>query len=560
MADNDAGHLQEMLKKAEETIAGLKQTVGNLQEEISFLQGKVDRMSGMQDFLEEVFYRAALDGLLLELSPSIYKVSGYLPEELVGTNVLDYYENPTEREAYIQALHQQGEVRDFPIALRAKDGRPIKFSMNSRLVMREGEAPCIEGAMTDQTERFMLLEALRTARDDALVASKAKSDFLAVMSHELRTPIHGLMGMQALMREEPLSPSQREYLAAAEYSVKALHGLVNNILDLSKVEAGMVELSPEMFELYDTMQEILAPWVYQAREKGLHLWCEFYEVPKRITMDKARLRQVLINLVGNAVKFTEKGFVRVVVTTDDEKQAIHFEVEDSGIGLSQEDLMVIFEPFTQADSSTTRNYQGTGLGTTIAQRLVSLMGGEIQAQSQLGHGSCFSFSLPMIWAGGLLSNCTLHLQNLTEPPVVASEQLSVQPMGVGGLRVLLADDDVIGLKIVCKALVRAGFEVTTVADGLTALSLAKEGEYDVLLLDIQMPGLDGASVTEQFRAFEKESGREPIPIIGLSAHAMDEIERQCHQVGMNAFISKPVAMRDVLEVLQKASCQKEINP
>ncbi|MDQ6973715.1 MAG: ATP-binding protein, partial [Mariprofundaceae bacterium] len=480
--------IQQLTQEKQKNLALEKKYQRNiraLETSSRLLKEKDESILSLQVFLEEVFYRAKLDGTLLEISPSIDTVSGYSPQELVGRNVLDFYENPVQRNLYISALKKSGSVRDFPIELIAKDGHIINFSMNSRIVYRGEKPSYIEGAMTDQTERFRLLRDLEKARDDALVASKAKSDFLAVISHELRTPIHGLMGMLGLLAEENLSKSQREYVSAAEHSVRALRYQVSNILDLCKVEAGMMVLHPQRFDLLLCVREVVHMLTFQAAEKELKFTVVWKHAPQFVVGDAVRLKQILLNLLDNAIKFTSSGFVCLSISqTTTSSQRLCFTIKDSGIGLSTAQQASVFEPFTQVDSSTTRLHAGTGLGTTIAQRLVNLMGGEIGVHSKLGEGSQFHFSLDMQSCEGEYIDDTWDVFHLTFDYKSPSKSSKPCLERFENKCILLADDDPISLKVIKKGFMRRGLNVMTAKDGLTALDMALRYHYDLILLDM----------------------------------------------------------------------------
>lgn len=395
---------------------------------------------------------------------------------------------------------------------------------------------------------------LRIAIGKAEAASLAKSEFLSTMSHELRTPLHGIIGLQELIATDAsnLNEEQRENLLLAQQSAKSLRALVNDVLDLAKIESGNMELVQESFDLFDCIRDALVPFVLTARDKNISLALRMQDVPARIVGDEARLRQVVLNLVGNAVKFTERGGIAITLTT--EGDTIHFCVSDTGIGIPSESIDTIFDPFTQVAKSNSSHQQGTGLGTSIVKRFVELMGGDVLVESRLGEGSRFRFRIPCHPVGD--KRIDIEIDALTDDlNITASRNREALPYFSGKkLRALLAEDDPIGQRIAVKLLQKAGIEVDAVTNGRDALEMAGSRKYDLLLTDVRMPDISGIELTRMIRQQEQQSGLPRLPIIGLSAHALEEVANECIQAGMDHFMTKPVDPASILSaVLQKTA-------
>ncbi|MFC1545806.1 ATP-binding protein [Pseudomonadota bacterium] len=388
---------------------------------------------------------------------------------------------------------------------------------------------------------------LRKAIKLAEAASHAKSEFLSVMSHELRTPLHGIIGLQNLISADAkeLSSEQQENLMLAQQSAKSLRALVNDILDLAKIESGNMEIIKNKFELQSCIYDALVPFILAAREKRIVIALHMEEVPKIIIGDESRLRQVLLNLIGNAVKFTNQGEVSVHV--DRREKHLHFLVKDTGIGISNADMEHVFEPFMQVTDSMRLEHTGTGLGTSIVKRFVELMGGSTEAFSELGQGSCFSFTIPCHPDGNETINC--HYNSAEELFISAPKLKKEKGELVPRLRVLLAEDDPIGQRIASKQLSKAGMQVDVVGDGENAWKKVQNQPYDLLLTDIRMPGINGITLTKKIRAMEKHSSKPRLPIIGLSAHALEDVVKECLEAGMDHFMTKPVDPETILSTI-----------
>lgn len=489
-------------------------------------EGKVNAISKAMALIE-----FDLHGHVLEINDNALDLFGYQRAEVIGQHhslFCDplYADSDDYRQFWVDlgnGLFSAGEYRRI-----ARGGREVWIQATYNPILdTDGKPFKVVKLATDLTPRRLMEQETRAARDRAEAAAAARSSFLANMSHEIRTPMNAIIGFTELLIGTPLAEDQRRHLQTVQQASRSLLGLLNDILDTAKLDRGAIELEDLDFSLRELCEQVCATQRLAAENKGLVLQLEYpAQVLEFYRGDALRLQQVLTNLLGNAVKFTAQG--RVCLRVQGEAGAIRLIVEDSGIGIAADRLEKIFEPFAQADASMSRRFGGTGLGTTISRQLVELMGGRLRVESTLGEGSRFIVELPLR-AG----------QRLAPQVRQALPQLAA-------LHILAADDVPQNLELLQLNLQRLGHQVTCVADGQAAVEAFASGRFDLVLMDVQMPLVDGLEASRRIRALEATQQRVPIPIIALTASVLDQDRQAALDAGMNGFASKPLDLPALL--------------
>lgn len=487
---------------------------------------------------------------LQKINNKLCDMLGCSCDELSGMNTRHFYLNDID---YIQAgehireVLATGGIVHFETRLMRRDGKIIDVEMNFTPLDVEDPSKGITFAALDITDRKQYERELKDAKETAESANKAKSEFLANMSHEIRTPLNGIQGMLQLLETTDLKPEQEEYTRTAVVSCKRLTALLGDILDLSRIEAGKLVVREEPFNVIEVLDSVYDLLRLPADEKGIKLLFNIHEdVPKYVVGDATRLQQVLFNLIGNAVKFTEAGSVsldvRRIAEPEYSKTALHFTITDTGIGIPEGMLDHVFETFVQAEGSYARKHEGAGLGLPLVKRLLGLMGGTMSIESNINKGTTVSFTLPL---------------RLQKEKHADDEDFASGTRGQwSGCRILLAEDDAVNQKTIARYLEKAGCMVHVVENGEKAVEAVQDKEFDLILMDIRMPVMDGVEAAKRIRSFLHSSSKPRVPILALTAYAMQGDRETFLKHGMDEYIAKPLnfsALEDVLKGYLNAS-------
>jgi two-component system, sensor histidine kinase and response regulator len=518
---------------------------------------ELEKYRSLFDNATEGIFQTTPDGRYLGANPALARLYGYdSPKELMG-GLIDVcsqlYVDPSRRDVFARLMREHGSVAGFEAQVRRRDGDLLWIVEHARAVRdAAGELLYYEGTVADIGQRkaaelalaarngeLLAAEAeLRRAKEAAEAANRAKSEFLANMSHEIRTPMNGVLGMIELTLGTDLQPEQREFLQTAQGSAEALLLVINDVLDFSKIEAGKLELDPAPFDLREALGDALKTLALRAHQKGLELNCQVgLDVPRVLAGDEGRLRQIVLNLAGNAIKFTERGEVNLSVAVEsraDDVVVLHFTVADTGVGVPADKVRLIFDPFTQADGSTTRKFGGTGLGLSISSRLVECMGGRIWAESEPGCGSTFHFTARLA------------------PSRAASPSVSsLSAPQLRGLTALVVDDNATNRRILEETMRAWGMRPTTVDGGAAALAELKRATaagdpYPLVLLDAQMPEMDGFTLAEQIKR-EPDLAESTLMMLTSLGHQADA--GRCRELGLANYLVKPVKQSELLRAV-----------
>lgn len=503
------------------------------------------------------------DGLIHAFNPSAERIFGYRAEEVSGQNINILMPEPyrSSHDSYLENYLKTDVAKVIGVGrevqAQRRDGTvfPIELSINEFFI--SGKRMFV-GSIRDISERKaaesnfqVYMNELEIARLQADSATRMKSEFLAMMSHEIRTPMNGIIGMTEMLMETPLTPAQSRYLRTIISSAESLLTIINDILDFSKIEARKIHLESIPFDLLTLCEETIDLISVQARERDINVHFNFIPgTPHQLIGDPTRIRQIILNLLSNAVKFTEQGSVTLNIQSDDpvsqsqDQIYITVKVIDTGIGIPKNVQASLFDKFIQADSSTTRKFGGTGLGLAISKSLTEMMGRQIRLESELGKGSTFTFTM-----------CLQINKNASQDEMIRvfknTSDMPFKAVQFNAPRILLVEDNKTNQEFTIETLERMGCVVTLVVNGLEAVEITSRENFDLVLMDCEMPEMDGFEATQAIRLHEMKSGSKPLTIIALTANAMSGDEQRCLDAGMNDYLAKPVRKKALFEMLSK---------
>ena len=531
---------EELDIRVRERTAELAETNSALERQTDLLRHSEEQFRGAFETATHGMALLSLDGQCLKVNEALCHIVGYSEQELLGRNFQEIT-HPEDLARKSELLDQlfAGSIPNYQREKRyiQKDGGIIWVLLGVSLVRDASGKPVhFLSQIIDVTARHQTKQALRIARDEAEAANRAKSEFLATMSHEIRTPLNGILGLSTLLLDAPLSPDQRYRAQLIESAAKSLISIVNDVLDVSKIEAGKLSLDRVSLSPVAIADQAIAILRSQAELKGIQIRSEYAgDFPSWLEGDPARLRQILLNLLSNAIKFTDQGTVSLIMRRDrtSELPMLRVEVMDTGLGIAPEKQSLLFKDFSQIGSTAFNQLGSSGLGLSICRRLVEAMGGKIGVTGALGSGSTFWFSIPI---------------KESQPPASESET-SPNWRPKGSARILVAEDVLLNQIVIEGILRNAGHTVVVVDNGLRALKAVKAHKFDVILMDMQMPIMDGLAATRAIRKLD-ETVR-GIPIIGLTAHAFESDRVACLAAGMNEHLGKPVEREVLLKAIAR---------
>ena len=537
----------------------------------------------------EGIFQSTIEGKFITVNPALIKLLGYeSKEEVMKLDIKnDVFKYSEERDIVTKKLKENGEIRNYRLVLKRKDGSDVIVKLNDRLAVNdedtqiyfEGNIQDISNQVIAEKKRVEVEKELREEKtksdklaQEAIKANEIKSQFLANMSHEIRTPMNGIIGYLTLMEQGAYQSNNemKQFIFSAKQSAESLLEIINDILDLSKIESGKIELEEKVFDLNNIIDNAIALLSIKIKEKGLKILKDI-QINSSFDLigDPTRIRQIYINLLSNAIKFTEKGEIVIHVESqkyEGKKMKVYSYVKDSGVGIPKNKQIYLFKPFSQADNSYTRKYGGTGLGLVICKEYINMMGGEINLESEEGKGTTFKFTLNLK-AQDRITNYSSsasfdRVYNLNSEKVETKSEMDANEKKDGDLKIkrssqklLLAEDNIINQKVAIKLLNNAGYYVEAVDNGLKAVNAVKNDSYSLVLMDIQMPEMDGLTASSEIRNLKSE--KKNIPIIAITAHALAGDKEKCLSMGMNDYITKPIIANKLIGAIDRLLNIKE---
>ena len=536
--DSDLNYLKILPITVENTIRNKK-----AQEKFTMLSHAI--MS-----INDSIYITDLEGKIVFVNKAFCHTYGYTESEILEQNSDILFENQVLN-TYIKNIilrkiesGWQGEIYN-----KKKDGEEFPVTLSMSAIKEQGKIIALACIAHDITQHKQAEKELKDAIETAKMASRMKSEFVATMSHEIRTPMNGVIGMIDLVLDTILNGEQRDCLMMAKFAASTMLMLINDILDFSKIESGKLDIESIVFSLHNTIQKSINLLKLKAKEKNLDLLLDIPEnIPEFLIGDPERLKQIIMNIVNNAIKFTDKGYVSLKLDLDEKDEdevLIHFSIKDTGIGIPKDSINNIFEVFTQADGSITRKYGGAGLGLSIAKSLVEMMKGYIWAESEVGKGSNFHFTAKFPIHKG-------EVENKEQKELPENDEQT--PKLENKFDILLAEDNVINQKLIRLILEKRGHNISIVSNGREAIDILGKEKFDIILMDIQMPDMDGFHASRLIREKEVQTGGH-IPIVALTAHALKGTKEKCLQAGMDDYISKPINTNELLLTIERLCTQ-----
>lgn len=548
-----SNHLFEMDGKP--VILATVRDITERQKSEELLRKSEEKYRKIFENVQDIFYQADINGKIVEISASIERYSGYKPEELIGMNISEVYQDPSDRNKMLKILSAKGEIEDYIIRLRTKDLTGVCVSANIHMLFGpDGKPVGIEGSLRDVSERIVaeekitasekllrqqneeyvsLNEELKAAKEKAEESDRLKSSFLANMSHEIRTPMNGILGFSTFLADPLLATDVREaYVKIINTSCEQLLHIVNDIIDISKIEAGQIDLTESMFDLNDLFSEVFLFYSPVAKEKGVELIIRplagRLSDNRRIISDRTKLRQILDNLLSNAVKFTHSG--KIYLRCEVKEGILQFEVEDTGIGIKPELQNAVFERFWQVEKSYTKKYGGTGLGLSITRAYVERMGGTIRVKSELGKGSTFLFTIP-------------YKNSLKVETEVVESQTEEHTL-TKNLTILIVEDEEINWLYLNEILKSRARTLHALNAKMAIEYIKKYPEIDLVLMDIKLPDINGLELTGTIKAINNK-----VKVIAQTAYALSGDREKAIDAGCSGYITKPIKRQELLNLI-----------